>query len=516
VTNAWKRTNYLVHRWIGIGLGILVFVWFASGIVMIYYPWPAPNPSVEHGWLAPFAVPPNLIGFDSARAVAERFQPMIAGAGSYAGAPRRRPVVGAPFSGARLMQWNGRLVYSLWRQAGDLDRPMALVDARTGTLLSPISADDAVAVGRHAFAATAPAAHVDLLDEGDHYMLSGEYQPGFPAYRVELGDASHSTAYVNRNAGYVVGLVTDRTRWTTWLGTVPHWLYFKWLYHRLTLWLWVSYVLPAVAALGALTGVTIGTYQLFPKRRRGQWRVSGYHGVSKWHHVTGILFGTLVFTWAFSGVLEVLGPGNGATRDQVVRARSTPRVWPAMAVSELDAARRVSETQSRPARPIAVDLVSLEGRFGYVFLFADGNESFVDGTSGAVRGMLDAGSAARIAVRAFGEPVPVRETALIAGYDAYYYARPGRELTLPVWRVRLGDAQRSAVYLDPVSGRPVGYVFTTSRVYRWLRDGLHSFDFSPVSKRPLWDAVLLPLMIGGTVAAVTGVWLSLRRLQRMS
>ena len=116
---------------------------------------------------------------------------------------------------------------------------------------------------------------------------------------------------------------------------------------------------------------------------------------------------------------------------------------------------------------------------------------------------------------AWGTAEPVRETRLITSYDAYYYARPGRELELPVWRVRFADADNSAMYLDPVSGKPVGYVFTTSRVYRWLRDGLHSFDFSPVNRRPLWDAVLLPLMLGGTIAAITGVWLSMRRLRRM-
>jgi hypothetical protein len=417
-----------------------------------------------------------------------------------------------PFSGGRLMLWDGRLVYSVWHQAGDIDRPFALVDAHTGALLSPISSADAVAVGRHVFGTTQPVKRIDLLHEGDYYLLSGEYRPGFPAYRVEFDDPRHSTAYVNRKAGYVVGLVTDRTRWTTWFGTVPHWLYFKWLYHRLTLWLWVSYLLPGVAAVGALTGVIIGTYQLFPKRHRGQWRVSAYHGVSKWHHVTGIVFGLLVLTWSFSGVLEVLGPGNAATGDQVLRARRVASHWPGH-LSEADAAARLRDADSRP--PIAIDLISLGGRPGYEFLYGGGRTWFVDGISGSVRGMLDAPSAARIAVQAFGKNVPVLATDLITGYDSYYYGRPGRELVLPVWRVRFADADRSAIYLDPVSGKPVGYVFTTSRVYRWLRDGLHSFDFSPINKRPVWDLVLLPLMIGGTVAAITGVWLSLRRLQRM-
>jgi hypothetical protein len=45
---------------------------------------------------------------------------------------------------------------------------------------------------------------------------------------------------------------------------------------------------------------------------------------------------------------------------------------------------------------------------------------------------------------------------------------------------------------------------------------MHSFDFPGINnKRPLWDLVLLPLMIGGTIAAFTGTWLGLRRVRRM-
>ena len=74
--------------------------------------------------------------------------------------------------------------------------------------------------------------------------------------------------------------------------------------------------------------------------------------------------------------------------------------------------------------------------------------------------------------------------------------------------------QRGAATEAPVSNV---WKRTNYLVHRWigLRDGLHSFDFSPVNRRPLWDAVLLPLMIGGTIAAITGVWLSVRRVRRM-
>jgi len=55
------------------------------------------------------------------------------------------------------------------------------------------------------------------------------------------------------------------------------------------------------------------------------------------------------------------------------------------------------------------------------------------------------------------------------------------------------------------------------RRYRWLRDGLHSLDFPALNeRRALWTAVILPLMLGGTLLAGTGMWLAIRRTRRIA
>ena len=35
-----SRTLYLVHRWLGIATCLLVLMWFVSGLVMLYVPFP--------------------------------------------------------------------------------------------------------------------------------------------------------------------------------------------------------------------------------------------------------------------------------------------------------------------------------------------------------------------------------------------------------------------------------------------------------------------------------------------
>jgi hypothetical protein len=509
----WKRLNYLVHRWTGITLGALVFVWFASGIVMVYYPWPMPTATEDLARLRAFEVPTDLVAVASARDIARA---ALATRGAGARLPTANGVAPTPLVGARLMMWNGRPVYSFWRQHRHVDQPTVLVDASTGSVVSPISSEQAVTVARSIVGRLPPVAQVELLEQGDYYLLSSEYQPGFPAYRVLFDDVDHTAVYVSREAGYVVGIVTSLTRWTTWLGSVPHWLYFKWLYHRLTLWLWVSYVLPAIAVVGGLAGIVLGLYQLFPRRRRGEWRVSAYHGVSKWHHISGIVFGALVVTWSLSGLLEVVGPDNSATGGQVQRVRGESVDWSTLRLSVADASQHLQAVLGEPVLPVAVDVTSIAGIPGYVFHLQGDRAWWVDGATGVPRGELDARMATALATQAVGVRAPVHSVDRITAYDAYYYARPHREMRLPAWRVAFADPEQSTVYLDVVSGKPVGFVNTESRTYRWLRDGLHSLDFPVLNdKRPLWDLVLVPLMLGGTVAAFTGVWLVLRRLRRM-
>lgn len=51
------------------------------------------------------------------------------------------------------------------------------------------------------------------------------------------------------------------------------------------------------------------------------------------------------------------------------------------------------------------------------------------------------------------------------------------------------------------------------RVYRWLFNGLHSFDFPGLTNhRPLWDIVILTLLTLGFVFSVIGVVIGWRRV----
>jgi hypothetical protein len=61
----------------------------------------------------------------------------------------------------------------------------------------------------------------------------------------------------------------------------------------------------------------------------------------------------------------------------------------------------------------------------------------------------------------------------------------------------------------------VGQVNQLNRAERWLYNGLHTLDFSFLYyNRPLWDAVVILLSLGGTAVSGIGLFMGLKRLRR--
>lgn len=477
-----------------------MLVWFVSGIAMMYYPYPELTAREQ---LA--ALPPLALTYE---------QPLVDFT-----AARRALANGAPGTllptSARIVRWNGRVVYQLYAEHGTHYEGVGLVDAVGGTVLSPLSPELALRSAR----ATGPfadnAARIELLTRGDHYFMGNEKKDAYPVYRVRFANANQTAIYITSRTGQHVASVDSRGRLLTWIGSVPHWLYFQGLYYdHYSAWLWISILVPGAAMAIALTGIVLGLLQLFPRRHRKEWRVSSYHGASKWHHLAGVVFGALVFTWTLSGMFEVMGPSPSPGGAALARARGEPEAWRQPTLSVQAAVQRVMATTPGDTL-VAVDLTRGGGHAGYLAHLRSGERIWVDATTGALRPEIDSADAIRVAREVALLPTVVAAAERRSEADAFYYAAHRRDLTLPVWQVRFGDLAHTYVYLDPISGIPTAQIDDDVRRWRWWRDGLHDFDFPALAnKRPLWDVVVLPLLLGGVVSCMTGVWLLGRRLWR--
>jgi hypothetical protein len=107
----------------------------------------------------------------------------------------------------------------------------------------------------------------------------------------------------------------------------------------------------------------------------------------------------------------------------------------------------------------------------------------------------------------------IAEQALTSEEDAYYFQESER-FVLPIYRVVLKDDESTRYYIDPRSGALLQRTDATARWYRWLFGGLHRIDFTAwMRARPIWDIIMLTLLLGGVALTTTGFYLAFRRIR---
>lgn len=473
---SWKRQLHLWHRWLGIGIGLLVLLWFGSGIVMMYVPYPELTEQERMAWLAP--LDPALVRTD-------------------AGAAWQATTLPGTPDAVRLNTVDGRPAWHFQQ-----DKRWHAVWADSG---APLVVDERLAAS--SARAVAPAAQAQAIDviELDQWSF-GAVRVHQPLFRVTLDDAAGSMLYVSGRTGELVRDTTRSERAWNWAGSIIHWLYITPLRKNGEAWrqavMWTS----GVALLLAATGMVLGIQRLRVKRRYAQGRMSPYRGWQAWHHWLGLGVGALVITWLFSGWLSV-GPfgfpsGGGITAQDRL----------AFAGGAIDKDDLVDPVPLLRAHPGVLELEwrRVGGALYLSGLTRDGRRLF-DAASGQPverlpqDALLQAAQALRPGVRFQAD--------LLDGPDDYYYPHH-REARFPVLRTRFDLPQAPVFYIDPEQGRLAGYVDRDQRWNRWLFNALHQFDLAPLRTRPVWDVIVVTLCVLGGVLTFSGVLLGWRRLRK--
>jgi hypothetical protein len=497
----FRKAIILTHRYLGIALSLLFIVWFLSGITMMYaggMPRLAPDERLDH--LAPLDL----------RAV--RLTP--------AQAAEKAGLDGATI----LLTIMERPAY---RVRG------ATVFADNGDLLDEVDAQQAAGIASRFMQLPEDRIRfVGTLENVDQWTITQSRQ--LPLHKFEVDDEAGTELYVSAGIGEVVMQTTRKTRTLAWLGTIPHWFYFTALRTNQPLWYQVVVWTSGLGVVLALLGLILGVTQYRWSRPRPSTGIP-YSGWMRWHYVTGVVFGVFTLTWMFSGLLsmEPFGwatqPGLQIPRDaftggdlELARfAPMDPVKW-----GEITAGQPIKEVEFlrihdepyysvRTARglkeaPRAERLhqpYNVTGRY-------QGNRILVAAESLAVREGPFSPDAIVARMKDAAPGVPVVDAQLLQDYDSYYYSR-GRQTPLPILRVKFDDPDKTWVYVDPEVSQVVARIHRLDRVERWIYNGLHSLDFSFwYNRRPLWDIVVLTLMLGGLASSTIGFYLGIRRLRR--
>jgi len=466
----------LSHRWLGIAFCLLFAMWFTTGIVMHFVPFPSLTEAERFAGLAPV----------------DRAEAKIAVADAVAASGI------ADATRARLIQRSDGPVYIVSGPSR-----VRAVRASDGGDASVTSTDVAAAIARgHAHGRgldTAPGRTVSRSDY-DQWSVPDGFDRHRPLFRVALGDAAGTEVYVSSRTGEIVLDTTRSERAWNWAGSVLHWIYPTILRSNWTLWDRVVWTLSLLALLAALLGAVLGIVRL---RMRGAVISSPYRGWLALHHLIGLTATAFVLSWIFSGWLS-MDHGRLFSRGQLTAAE-------AGVVHAVPDWRAASSLDRRPIAP-SVREVEWFAFGGEVYrrdradlarqILIRAGDASRDGQSG----FLSAGDVQDLTVRlATGCLAP----SAVADRDDY----PAQSIVpgAPVYRSRCGDLWFD---IDGANGRVLQRLDASRRAYRWFYSALHTLDFPILMAHPhLRDVLIVGLCALGLAFSITGIVIGWRRLR---
>ncbi len=460
---AVRRALLFAHRWLGVALCLIFVMWFGSALVMMYWDYPSVTEEdrIEHS--PPLAL--DRVNLSAAQAFAR------------VGTPD-------PPEQARLWMFDARPAYRFsW------GRRNRIVYADTGEVQHEPSREQMARIASAWSGRSASEASREEVREADQWTVQGGLGALRPLWKFTwpAGDQ----VYVSSVSGEVVQATTRASRFWSWLGPIPHWMYFLPLRRHGLAWtrtvVWTS----GIATGAALLGLVLGVWFSAPRLR------VPYRGQKRWHTIFGLVFGISAITWAFSGLLSMepfaalAGGDEPQSAFDIERAlrgdlnlASFPARSPTVAAKEI-------ELLSFHATPL---YLAHSSRREKRLLRADGSPFDTNQVVEAVRGAA-----------------PQSQIEWLATYDRYYldrhFLRP-----LPVILVRTNEER---LYVDPQTLRITGAYTPGDWTNRWLYHGLHSLNFPWLyAHRPLWDIVVATLLAGGCALSVTSVILAWRVVRR--
>ena len=501
---------YEVHRWLGIGLALFMFVWFVSGLVIMYSTPMTQNRSEQlahaqtlapqSGWLSLGEVWERSSAQRLALKFTAKAEPNVndkAGVISIVDAKLVR-IADAP----------------VWLVEDTRGQRVAL-SAIDGSVLETTS-DNALTIAKNwSEAQGIENAKVHFIDTVENPIMLRNQEAVKPFHHIAIGDEGLEVL-ISARTGELLHVSTPIARALYWTGNWVH--LFKPLDAiglnsvRHDIQLWAGFT----ATIATLTGLIIGWLRWRPgfagKKTYSQGRSQPYReNWMKWHFWAGLLGGTAALLWAFSGYLstnpyKIFSPNDAANRPEIARYLGS------------DIPSVMKEWQPAPFENVKADIVELNwrrlGDNAILLAYTREGGRLVEKTNfGAQFSEIDlVDGAKRLSVNA-----PIERFETLTDYDSYYYPKEHQtsvEKPLPIALVQFADAQGTRLYIDPQDGRVLAKLDQSRRVYRWLFSALHYWDFGWFHYEPLWQTWMLTWVGFGLVLSASSLVIGWRRLKK--
>lgn len=471
------RWLILIHRYLGIAIGLVMVLWCLSGIVMMYVQYPSVDKNLSLRVLEPI----NLEGCcqstiieQSALVDVNRFQlEMLAG----------EPVLHVNASNSQ------RPMFNLLQ-----GEKYTAIDRTTASRISDIVQNNLEIDGSANYKTV----------QRDQWTVTNFYNRHRPLHQFTFDDQQKTQLYISNTTGELIQYSTGSQRFWNWFGAVSHWLYPTFLRQHNQLWAQLVIWLSIAGIFLTVVGIYIGVRQLV--KRWGKPDL--YRGWMLWHHYLGLFFGLFILTWVTSGLFS-MNPWNMI--DFSVGARSQNRLQGLPLLAQ-DVKRFIDRLANvtLPQDTARIEGYTLNGELFYLTYARDGSyQRFNGATLQAAPVDEEEWLVKKAYLNMVGQ---IDSEGLIHQDDAYYYSHHSpREF--PVYRIIVNNRDKTRYYFNPISGELIAQLDRQQRAYRWMFNALHRGDFAAIARaRPFWDVWMWVLLVGASSGCITGAYIGLRRV----
>lgn len=351
---------------------------------------------------------------------------------------------------------------------------------------------------------------VDTLRELEQWIPFGRLKEEFPIYKFYFGDEDKHQLYISSRTGEALQFTDKDNRFWSWVGAIPHWVYFTSLRQDSQKWVDVVVFLSGIGCIMCLSGIVLGIRSYIMQYRRRKKIESPYKKrIYKWHHILGFVFGIFVFTFVFSGMMSL-----AAVPKWMVNVHNPDIQKESLAKQPIKLSDyKLNIQKILDKYPDKVKSIEWDS-FGHIPLYkviVDNRLITLNASSENIQNLeLNEADIKDRLTPLHKENI---SASLMTGYDNYYVGLSDH-LPLPVYKVEVEDADHSTYYVNPKNGS-IRYFNTNSKARHWTYGALHSFKFKfAVENKIVWNIMMWTTMIGGTLVSISGVWLGFRYLKR--
>ncbi len=462
-----------VHRVLGSILSALFFIWFVSGIVMIYHSFPKVTKEdvvnmQEKITLSSICLE-KIDSLSTALFDSEKINSIII---------------------------NSNFVYinrEGKKESFDLSQKNSIVNL------------DSIAV-RWSGSSDFTVKNISKLDQ---WIPFSHYKEKFPIRKYIFNDDYKTQIYIAEKTGDVLQLTTKESRFWSWIGAIPHWIYFYQLRQNRELWIWTVKLLSLLGFIMIICGVFFAIYIIKKRRGRGINLIPYKKRDYKLHFILGLIFGITTFTFTLSGFFSLAKAPKIFGKNEVAINYNFKDYIP-FSFYKLDYKSLIQHYEDRGI--VQIEWTNFKGEPYYIVSLSSGEKLYIDASKSIPRDLYLSLEIVESAMQKWNLENSY-SIEVLNRYDGNYIDRRGK-LELPVYKVVLNDPLGTQIYIAP-SNAYTKVTTKQDRLQYFLYKKLHCLNFPfLVNNGLLWSVVMWFFMLGGTLLSVSGIVLTVRYIIR--